>query len=112
MALSAGTKPGPYEILVPIGAGGMGEVYGARDTRLARDIALKILPNAFASDPDRVRRFELEGRAAAAFSHPNIVVIYDAGSEGGVCYVATECWRERRCASGSLVPRSACPQGH
>jgi eukaryotic-like serine/threonine-protein kinase len=90
MPLSAGTRLGPYEILAPIGAGGMGEVYRARDTRLGRDVALKILPAAFASDPDRVRRFEQEGRAAAALNHPNIVVIYDVGSQDGVFYVATE----------------------
>ena len=90
MPLSAGTRLGPYQVLAPIGAGGMGEVYRARDTRLGRDVALKILPAAFASDPDRVRRFELEGRAAAALNHPNIVVIYDAGSQDGVFYVATE----------------------
>ena len=90
MPLSVGAKLGPYEILAPIGAGGMGEVYRARDTRLGRDVALKILPAAFASDPDRVRRFEQEGRAAAALNHPNIVVIYDAGSQDGVFYVATE----------------------
>jgi serine/threonine protein kinase len=81
---------GPYEILAPIGEGGMGEVYRARDSRLGREVALKILPAAFASDPDRVRRFEQEGRATAALNHPNIVVIYDSGSEGGVFYVATE----------------------
>jgi eukaryotic-like serine/threonine-protein kinase len=90
MPVSAGTRLGPYEVLAPIGAGGMGEVYRARDSRLGREVALKILPVAFASDPDRVRRFEQEGRAAAALNHPNIVVIYDAGSEGGVFYVATE----------------------
>jgi serine/threonine protein kinase/Tol biopolymer transport system component len=90
MPVSAGTRLGPYEVLAPIGAGGMGEVYRARDSRLGREVALKILPAAFASDPDRVRRFEQEGRAAAALNHPNIVVIYDAGSEGGVFYVATE----------------------
>ncbi len=90
MPLSAGTRLGPYEVLAPIGAGGMGEVYRARDSRLGREVALKILPAAFASDADRVRRFEQEGRAAAALNHPNIVVIYDAGSEGGVFYVATE----------------------
>jgi eukaryotic-like serine/threonine-protein kinase len=90
MPLAAGTRLGPYEILAPIGAGGMGEVYRARDARLVREVALKILPVAFASDPDRVRRFEQEGRAAAALNHPNIVVIYDAGSQDGVFYVATE----------------------
>ena len=107
MPLSAGTRLGPYEVLAPIGAGGMGEVYRARDSRLGREVALKILPAAFASDPDRVRRFEQEGRAAAALNHPNIVVIYDAGSEGGVFYVATELLegetlRER--LAGSALP--------
>src|SRR5580704_16369872 len=90
MPLTVGTRLGPYEVLAPIGAGGMGEVYRARDSRLGREVALKILPAAFASDPDRVRRFEQEGRAAAALNHPNIVVIYDSGSDGGVFYVATE----------------------
>src|SRR5580704_10000214 len=90
MPLTVGTRLGPYEVLAPIGAGGMGEVYRARDSRLGREVALKILPAAFASDPDRVRRFEQEGRAPAALNHPNIVVIYDAGSDGGVFYVATE----------------------
>src|SRR5580704_16227482 len=90
MPLSAGTRLGPYEILAPSGAGGMGEVDRAHVSRLGREVALKILPAAFASDPDRVRRFEQEGRAAAALNHPNIVVIYDAGSEGDVFYVATE----------------------
>ena len=107
MPLSAGTRLGPYEILASIGAGGMGEVYRARDARLGREVALKILPVAFASDPDRVRRFEQEGRAAAALNHPNIVVIYDAGREGGVFYVATELLegetlRER--LAGSALP--------
>jgi serine/threonine protein kinase len=107
MPVTAGTRLGPYEVLAPIGAGGMGEVYRARDSRLGREVALKILPAAFASDPDRVRRFEQEGRAAAALNHPNIVVIYDAGSEGGVFYVATELLegetlRER--LAGSTLP--------
>jgi serine/threonine protein kinase len=70
MPLSAGTRLGPYEVLAPIGAGRMGEVYRARDSRLGREVALKILPAAFASDADRVRRFEREGRAAA-LNHPN-----------------------------------------
>src|ERR1700677_1978783 len=107
MALFAGTRLGPYEILAPIGAGGMGEVYGARDSRLGREVALKILPAAFASDPDRVRRFEQEGRAAAALNHHNLRGIYDAGAENGVFYVATELLegetlRER--LAGSALP--------
>lgn len=90
MPFSVGDKLGPYEITGAIGAGGMGEVYRARDQRLGRQVALKILPPAFSTDPDRVLRFEQEGRAAAAINHPNVVAIYDAGSDGGVFYVATE----------------------
>jgi len=107
MPLTAGTRLGPYEVLAPIGAGGMGEVYRARDSRLGRDVALKILPAAFASDPDRVRRFEQEGRAAAALNHPNIIVVHDVGSQDGVFFVATELLegetlRER--LAGSALP--------
>ena len=79
MPLSNGTRLGPYEILAPLGAGGMGEVYRARDTRLGRDVALKILPPDLANDPSRRQRFELEARAVAALNHPNIVAIYDVG---------------------------------
>ena len=79
MTLNAGAKLGPYEILSPLGAGGMGEVYRARDTRLGRDVALKILPESFAAEPDRLRRFEQEARAVAALNHPNILAIHDIG---------------------------------
>jgi Tol biopolymer transport system component/predicted Ser/Thr protein kinase len=84
MALTSGTKLGPYEILAPLGAGGMGEVYRARDTRLGRDVALKILPESFARETDRLRRFEQEARAVAALNHPNILAVFDIGtySEG------------------------------
>ena len=75
MVLPAGTKLGPYEIQMPLGAGGMGEVYRARDQRLNRDVAIKILPASFSSDPDRLQRFAQEARAAAALSHPNILSI-------------------------------------
>src|SRR5207253_10077446 len=77
---------GPYEIVAPLGAGGMGEVYRARDTRLGRDVALKILPPEMANDPARIQRFEQEARAIAALNHPNIVAIYDVG-EG---YIVSE----------------------
>src|SRR5580704_9248472 len=79
MPLSAGTRLGPYEILAPIGAGGMGEVYRARDTRLNRDVALKVLPDDLAREPARRQRFEQEARAVAALNHPNIVAVYDVG---------------------------------
>src|ERR1700730_2611354 len=90
MTLSAGTRLGPYEISSPLGAGGMGEVYRARDTRLAREVAIKVLPEALSSDQERLRRFEKEARSASALNHPNIVTIHDIGSEGGVSYIAME----------------------
>src|SRR5688572_16658181 len=76
MPLSLGTRLGPYEIVSPIGAGGMGEVYRARDTKLGRDVALKLLPESFAADPDRLMRFEREARTLASLNHPNIAAIY------------------------------------
>jgi Tol biopolymer transport system component/tRNA A-37 threonylcarbamoyl transferase component Bud32 len=80
MTLSAGTRLGPYEIVASIGAGAMGEVYKARDTRLNRDVAIKVLPPAFARDPDRLARFEREARAVAAINHPNILAVHDIGT--------------------------------
>jgi len=80
MALNPGMHLGPYEIVAPIGAGGMGEVYRARDTRLGRDVAIKVLPPEFADDPERLRRFEQEARAVAALSHPNVLALFDVGS--------------------------------
>jgi serine/threonine-protein kinase len=76
MSLAPGIRVGHYEILAPIGAGGMGEVYRARDTRLKREVALKVLPDAFAGDPDRMARFQREAEALAALNHPNIAQIY------------------------------------
>ena len=81
MSLAAGSRLGPYEIVSPLGAGGMGEVYRARDTRLHRDVAVEVLPDAFAADPDRVRRFQQEARAVAALSHPHICQIFDVGPD-------------------------------
>ncbi len=85
-----GTRLGPYEVLSPLGAGGMGEVYRAWDTRLDRDVAIKVLPPAFASDPDRLRRFEQEARAAGQLNHPNIVALHDIGTHEGAPYIVTE----------------------
>ena len=86
MPLPAGTKLGPYEIQSPLGSGGMGEVYRAKDARLGREVALKILPESFARDPDRRARFEREARTVAALSHPNIVALYEVGNANGLEY--------------------------
>jgi len=90
MALTPGTKLGPYELVALIGAGGMGEVYRARDQRLGRDVAVKILPASFAADPDRLRRFEQEARAVAALNHPNILGVHDLGQQDGTPYMVCE----------------------
>ena len=88
--LEGGTRLGPYEIRNLIGVGGMGEIYRARDTRLARDVAIKVLPAALARNPDRLSRFEQEARAASALNHPHIVALYDVGRERGLAYIVTE----------------------
>ncbi len=90
MSLAAGARLGPYEVISPLGAGGMGEVYRARDTRLDRDVAIKVLPPAFAADADRRARFEREAKAIAALSHPNILAIHDTGTHDGQMFVVTE----------------------
>jgi predicted ATPase/predicted Ser/Thr protein kinase len=90
MTLAPGTKLGPYEIISPIGAGAMGEIYRARDSRLGRSVAVKILPTEFSSDPDRLYRFEQEARSASALNHPNIVTIYEFGRDGLTRYIAME----------------------
>ena len=90
MPLAAGTRLGPYEILQSIGAGGMGEVYRARDVRLTRDVAVKILPADVARDPERLDRFEREARASAALNHPNIIATFDIGQDKGLTYVVME----------------------
>src|SRR2546426_5018409 len=99
MRLSAGTRLGPYEILSALGAGGMGEVYRARDTKLNRDVALKILPEAFASDPDRLARSTREAQTLAALSHPNIAAIY------GIEEAPAEAGRHMRALVMELVDR-------
>jgi eukaryotic-like serine/threonine-protein kinase len=90
MALTPGTKLGPYEIQSPLGAGGMGEVYRARDTRLGRDVAIKVLPSHLSSDPDLKARFEHEAKAISALSHPHICHLYDIGSQDGIDYLVME----------------------
>jgi len=84
MGLTTGTRLGPYEIQAPLGAGGMGEMYRARDTRLKREVALKILPESFASDPDRLERFQREAEVLAALNHPHIAAIYGIEESVGV----------------------------
>ena len=90
MSLAAGDRLGPYEILSPLGSGGMGAVYRARDPRLARDVAIKILHPERWSDPERRQRFEVEARAVSALNHPNIVTVHDIGTEGPIAYMVTE----------------------
>jgi len=111
MTLSTGTRLGPYEILAPLGAGGMGEVYRARDERLRREVAIKVLPASFSQDADRLRRFEQEARAAGVLNHPNITAVHDIGSYDGAPYVVTELLEGEtlrgRLASGALPVRKA-----
>ena len=90
MTLASGTRFGPYEILSPLGAGGMGEVYRARDSRLERDVAIKVLPQSLVNDAEALARFEREAKAVAALSHPNILSIHDFGRESGVAYAVME----------------------
>src|SRR2546425_13283538 len=111
MTLPPSTRLGPYEIIAPIGAGGMGEVYRARDPRIGRDVAVKVLPSAFSKDPERLRRFEQESRSAGVLNHPNILAIYDVGSHDGVPYVVSELLDGEtlrdRIKLGALPPRKA-----
>src|SRR5882724_7540190 len=90
MALATGTKLGPYEIQSPLGAGGMGEVYRARDTRLDRNVAIKVLPTHLSSDPGLKQRLERESKAISALQHPNICTLFDVGSQNGVDYLVME----------------------
>jgi len=90
MSIAPGLRLGPYEIVSPLGAGGMGEVYRARDTRLQRDVAVKVLPASLATDPERLLRFEQEARAAAALNHPNITAVHDLGQHEGAPFIVTE----------------------
>ena len=108
--LAAGTRLGPYEIISPIGAGAMGQVYSARDTRLGREVAVKVLHGDLAQLTDRLARFEREAQAVAALNHPNVLALHDFGSEDGVVYVVTELLegatlRTRLRTAGRLSPR-------
>jgi len=109
LPLTAGTRLGPYEILAPLGAGGMGEVYRARDPRLNRDVAIKVLPASFSEDADRLRRFEQEAKAAGVLNHPNITAVYDIGQHDGAPYVVQELLAgetlRSMLAGGKLSPR-------
>ena len=110
-SLSPGAQIGPYRILNLLGKGGMGEVYGARDERLGRDVAVKILPPAYAADSDRLRRFDQEARATAALNHPNILAVYDIGTHQGSPYIVSEVLHGRTLRDmlghGALVTRKA-----
>jgi serine/threonine protein kinase len=115
MSLPSGTKLGGYEVLAQIGAGGMGEVYRARDTRLERVVALKVLPDHLSQDPESLARFEREAKAVAALSHPNILAVFDFGKHGQVAFVAMELLEgeslRARLESGPLGPRKALEYG-
>src|SRR5262252_5259425 len=91
MTLTPGIRLGPYEVVEPLGAGGMGEVYRARDTRLERTVAIKILPAHLSSDPVRKQRFEREAKTISSLNHPNICTLHDIGSQDGVDYLVMEC---------------------
>ncbi|HVR29562.1 MAG TPA: protein kinase, partial [Thermoanaerobaculia bacterium] len=90
MSLAAGTRYGPYEILHLLGAGGMGAVYRARDERLGRDVAVKVLPASLADDAERLGRFEQEARSASSLNHTNVLAIYDIGTHEGAPYIVSE----------------------
>jgi eukaryotic-like serine/threonine-protein kinase len=115
VTLSAGARLGPYEIVSPLGAGGMGEVYRARDTKLDREVAIKVLPEKVAQDAAALARFEREARAVAALSHPNILGIYDLGRDDRIAYAAMELLRgetlRERLEEGSLPQRKALEYG-
>src|ERR1700722_8071553 len=115
MALTSGTTLGPYEIIAPLGAGGMGEVYRVRDSRLGRDAALKILPESFAREDDRLRRFEQEARSVAALNHPNILAVFDIGQHNGAPFLVSELLEGQSLRvvldQGALPPRKAIAYG-
>src|SRR5512134_2117830 len=115
MALAPGTRLGPYAITAPLGAGGMGEVYKATDTRLDRTVAIKVLPEHVASDPDLKQRFEREAKTLAALSHPHICPVFDVGSQDGLGFLVMECLEgetlEQRLKKGALPLDQALQMG-
>src|SRR6266704_4598855 len=107
MTLKPKTRLGPYEILAQIGEGGMGEVYRARDMKLGRDVAIKVLPATFSADAERLRRFEQEAQATGALNHPNILVIHHIGTHSGSPYIVSElleCETVRERIAGAARP--------
>src|SRR6185503_18809949 len=108
---TTGARVGPYEVIAPLGSGGMGEVYRARDTKLNRDVAIKVLPTQLAQDPASLARFEREAQAVAALSHPNILAIYDFGTDRGIAYAVAELLEgetlRARLSEGALPVRKA-----
>src|ERR1700687_3194423 len=111
MTLAVGARLGPYEILAPLGAGGMGEGYRARDKKLARDVAMRVLPQSVAADPDTLARFEREAKAVAALSHPNILAIHDFVNQDGIAYAVMELLEGKtlrgKLDGGLLAPKQA-----
>ena len=111
MSIDPGTRLGPYDVVAPIGAGGMGEVYRAHDARLDREVAIKVLPASYSADPDRLRRFEQEARAAGRLNHPNVMAIYDIGTHEGAPYVVAELLEgatlREKLATGAIPTRKA-----
>ena len=107
MTIAAGSRLGPYEILAPLGAGGMGEVYRARDTRLGREVAIKVLPSHLSSSPESRQRFEREAKTISALSHPHICALYDVGNQDGVEYLVMEYLKGGRDAGAAPGERAA-----
>ncbi|NJL73320.1 MAG: hypothetical protein HC888_18185 [Candidatus Competibacteraceae bacterium] len=110
MSLQPGNRLGPYEILAPVGAGGMGEVYRAKDLRLGRAVAVKVLPEQLADDQKALLRFEREAQAVAALTHPSILTLHDVGSHNGAPTSSPSCSKARTFATGSTAVRSASPK--
>src|SRR5688572_16684032 len=115
MPIPAGYRIGPYEVVSWLGAGGMGEVYRARDARLSRDVAIKLIPDSFAADRSRLDRFEQEARAAGQINHPNILAVYDVGNHAGAPYIVSELLEGEslgsRLRGGALTTRKAVDYG-